>query len=97
LGSDRRDDRVSDDSVPRIEIEADDGPTAANQLDPPAHSRTMPHNSVDWMAGFDEGRQRGAVEMLEALEASLVAVGVDVEVAKVIVARVRARAEELHR
>jgi hypothetical protein len=88
-----RDRRDTGDSVPRIEI--DEGPTAANQLDP--HSRTMPHNSVDWMAGFDEGRQRGAAEMLEALEASLVAVGVDVEVAKVIVARVRARAEELHR
>lgn len=83
--------------MPRIEIEVDDDPTSANQIDLPAHSRTMPHNSVDWMAGFDEGRQRGSAEMLEALEASLVAVGVDVEVAKVIVARVRARAEELHR
>jgi hypothetical protein len=97
LGRDRRDDRQSDDSVPRIEIEVDDDPTTANRLDPPAHSRTMPHNSVEWMAGFDEGRQRGSAEMLEALEASLVAVGVDAEVAKVIVARVRARADELQR
>jgi hypothetical protein len=97
LAGDRRDGPPSDDSAPSIEIDAENDPTAANQLDPPAHSRTMPHNSVEWMAGFDEGRQRGSAEMLEALEASLVAVGVDVEVAKVIVARVRARAEELHR
>ena len=54
----------------------------------------MPHATVDWMAGFDEGRTRGAAEVLEALEAALVAVGVGEDVARVIVARVRARAEK---
>ncbi len=54
----------------------------------------MPHASVDWMTGFDEGRKQGAAEILEALEASLVSVGVDAAVAKIIVARVRTRAEK---
>ena len=40
----------------------------------------MPHATVDWMAGFDEGRTRGAAEVLEALEAALVAVGVGEDV-----------------
>jgi hypothetical protein len=80
-----------DDSAPRIEIDVD--PTAANAT-APVHGKTMPHATVDWMAGFDEGRTRGAAEILEALEAALVAVGVGEDVAKVIVARVRARAEQ---
>jgi hypothetical protein len=85
---------VSDeDSAPRIEIDVD--PTAANAAG--SHGKTMPHATVDWMAGFDEGRTRGAAEILEALEAALVAVGVGEDVAKVIVARVRARAEQPER
>jgi hypothetical protein len=83
---------MSDDSAPRIEIDAE--PTAANEGERSSHSQTMPHASVDWMAGFDEGRQRGGAEILEALEAALVSVGVGEDVAKVIVARVRARAEK---
>lgn len=82
---------MSDDSAPRIEIDVE--PTAVNATEP-AHGKTMPHATVDWMAGFDEGRARGAAEILEALEAALVAVGVGEDVAKVIVARVRARAEQ---
>jgi hypothetical protein len=54
----------------------------------------MPHASVDWMAGYDEGRARGGAEILDALEAALVSVGVAEDVAKVIVARVRSRAEK---
>ena len=80
-----------DDPVPRIEIDVE--PTSANE-GRPSHSLTMPHASVDWMRCFDEGRQRGNSEILEALEAALVAVGVSPDVAKVIVARVRARAEK---
>ena len=83
-----------EDSAPRIEIDAD--PTAAN-AGAPSHGKTMPHATVDWMAGFDEGRTRGAAEILEALEAALVAVGVGEDVVKVIVARVRARAEQPER
>jgi hypothetical protein len=79
----------SDDSIPKIEIDAE--PTGST--DRPSHSQTMPHASVDWMAGFDEGRTRGAAEILEALEAALVSVGVGPDVARTIVARVRARAE----
>ena len=77
-----------DDSIPRIEItmEATDATTR------PSHSKTMPHATADWMAGFDEGRTKGASEILDALEAALVSVGVGADVARVIVARVRARA-----
>jgi len=85
---------VSDeDSAPRIEIDVD--PTAANPTG--SHGKTMPHATIDWMTGFDEGRARGAAEILEALEAALVAVGVAEDVAKIIVARVRARAEKPER
>jgi hypothetical protein len=72
----------------------DDAPTTANETERPPHGRTMPHASVEWMAGFDEGRQRGAAEILDALEAALVSVGVAPDVARVIVGRVRARAEK---
>ena len=80
-----------DDSIPRIEIDAE--PTAANE-GRSSSSLTMPHASVDWMAGFDQGRARGSAEILEALESALVAVGVAPDVAKGIVARVRSRAEK---
>jgi hypothetical protein len=80
-----------DDSIPSIEIDVE--ATAANESRP-SRSLTMPHASGDWMAGFDEGRTRGSAEILEALEAALVAVGVAPDVAKVIVARVRSRAEK---
>jgi hypothetical protein len=81
---------ISDDSIPRIEIDAE--PTGSTAR--PSHSQTMPHASVDWMAGYDEGRQRGASEILDALEAALVSVGVGPGVARTIVARVRDRAEK---
>jgi hypothetical protein len=77
-----------DDSAPDIEIDAD--PTEANS----AGRSTMPHASIDWMAGFDEGRQRGAAEMLDALGGALAEVGVPEDVTKVIVARVRKRADK---
>jgi hypothetical protein len=82
----------SDDRIPRV-IDIDIEATAANE-DRPSRSLTMPHASVDWMAGFDEGRARGGAEILEALEAALVSVGVAPEVAKTIVTRVRTRAEK---
>jgi hypothetical protein len=46
------------------------------------------------MAGYDEGRTRGGAEILDALEGALVSVGVAEDVAKMIVARVRTRAEK---
>ena len=79
----------SDDSIPRIEIDAE--PTEATGR--PSREHTMPHASQDFLAGFDQGRARGAAEILEALEAALVAVGVGPDVARTIVARVRARAD----
>ena len=82
---------MADDSAPSIEIDVE--PTVANDGTGSSHGKTTPHASVDWMAGFDEGRQRGGAEILEALEAALVSVGVAEDVAKVIVARVRARAD----
>jgi hypothetical protein len=83
---------MGDDSAPDLEIDAE--PTGTTEVDSQSHSKTMPHATVDWMVGFDEGRQRGSSEILDALEAALVAVGVGADVAKVIVARVRARAEK---
>ena len=50
---------MTDDSAPRIEIDVD--PTAANAAG--SHGKTMPHATVDWMAGFDDGRTRGAAEL----------------------------------
>jgi hypothetical protein len=79
-----------DDSIPFIEIDVETSEASS----PSPARQTMPHASVDWMTGFDEGRQRGSSEVLEALEAALVAVGVGEDVAKVIVRRVRARADE---
>jgi hypothetical protein len=81
---------VPEESAPRIEIDSD--PTREVDLRP-SRGQTTPHASAEWMAGFDEGRSRGAADILGALEGSLVAVGVGPDVAKVIVARVRARAE----
>ena len=78
-----------DESAPRIEIDVE--PTAPTA--PSAARSTTPHASADWMVGFDEGRERGSTEVLDALEAALVAVGVTADVAKIIVARVRVRAE----
>jgi hypothetical protein len=84
----------SDDRIPRvIDIEIDVEATKANE-NRPSHGQTTPHASVDWMAGFDEGRARGGAEILEALEAALVSVGVAPDVAKTIVTRVRTRAEK---
>jgi hypothetical protein len=79
-----------EDSIPFIEIE----PEPSDPNAPSPSRKTMPHASVDWMTGFDEGRQRGSSDVLEALEAALVAVGVGEDVAKVIVRRVRSRSEE---
>jgi hypothetical protein len=87
---------MSDDSAPSIEIDAE--PTEANQTEAaPSHSKTMPHATVEWLAGFEEGRARGASEMLEALGAALSDVGVPPEVAQVIVGKVRARGEKTGR
>ena len=80
----------SDDSIPRIELEAE----TSDSMNRSSHSQTLPHASADWMAGFDEGRTQGAAEILEALEAALVSVGVGEAVARTIVARVRTRAEK---
>ncbi len=79
-----------EDSIPFIEID----PEPSDPNAPSAGRKTTPHASVDWMTGFDEGRQRGSAEVLEALEAALVAVGVGEDVAKIIVRRVRNRAAD---
>jgi hypothetical protein len=83
---------MGDDSAPSIEIDAE--PTDAN---PSSHSRTMPHATVEWLAGFEEGRARGVVDVLDALRAALHDVGVSDDVATVIVSKVRGRAEKPQR
>jgi hypothetical protein len=82
------DSEPEDDSAPDIEIDVE--PTDPNS----ASRATMPHASIDWMVGFDEGRQRGAAEMLDALSGALSEVGVPEDITKVIVARVRKRADK---
>jgi hypothetical protein len=87
---------MGDDSIPEIEIdpeitEATDDDDFANPGRPSA-SKTAPHATVEWLGGFDEGRRRGAADVLDALAGALTAVGVPDDVAKAIVAKVRARA-----
>ena len=79
---------MSDDSVPEIEI---DGEVTEATEDAREHT-TRPHATVEWLEGFNEGRRRGAADILDALAAALAAVGVPPDVAAVIVAKVRARA-----
>jgi hypothetical protein len=77
---------MGDDSIPEIVIddvtEATSGPTGT----------TRPHATVEWLGGFEEGRRRGAADVLDALAAALAQVGVSAEVAAAIVTKVRDRA-----
>jgi hypothetical protein len=77
----------SDDSAPEIELDAETTEATDTQ-----QSTTRPHATVEWLAGFDEGRRRGAADVLDALSAALDSVGVPPDVAAAIVAKVRARA-----
>jgi hypothetical protein len=79
-----------DDSIPEIEIEGE--VTEASSMSGPSRSTTRPHATVEWLAGFDEGRRRGAADVLDALAAALGSVGVPDDVASAIVEKVRARA-----
>lgn len=78
---------MGDDSAPDIEIDAE--PTEST--DSIEHT-TRPHATVEWLAGLEEGRRRGAADVLDALAGALAAVGVPGDVAAAIVAKVRARA-----
>ena len=80
---------MGDDSIPEIVIDGDvtEATGSGHRL-----STTAPHATVEWLGGFDEGRRRGAADVLDALAGALTAVGVSEEVAKAIVAKVRARA-----
>ncbi|HVZ72572.1 MAG TPA: hypothetical protein VHJ20_09370 [Polyangia bacterium] len=78
---------MADESVPDIVIDGDDT-EATDSLD----RETRPHATVEWLEGFNEGRKRGAADILDALSAALVSVGVGEDVAAMIVAKVRARA-----
>jgi hypothetical protein len=80
---------MGDDSIPEIEIDGE--VTEATGAGHPL-STTAPHATVEWLTGFDEGRRRGAADVLDALAAALAAVGVSGDVAAAIVAKVRARA-----
>lgn len=78
---------MTDDSVPEIEIDGE----VTEATDSPDHA-TRPHATVEWLEGFNEGRRRGAADVLDALSAALAAVGVGADVAAMIVSKVRARA-----
>ncbi len=82
---------MADDSAPSIEIDAE--PTEANDSSPP-NRPTSPHATEEWLAGYEQGWQRGQADVLDALRRSLGEVGVDGDVARAIVARVRARTEK---
>jgi len=77
---------MGDDSIPELEIDGE--VTEATE----GSGTTRPHATVEWLSGFDEGRKRGAADVLDALAAALTAVGVSPDVASAIVAKVRARA-----
>lgn len=79
-----------DDSAPDIEIDGED--TEATDGSGRSNSTTRPHATVEWLGGFDEGRRRGAADVLDALATALAAVGVSDDVATAIVEKVRARA-----
>jgi hypothetical protein len=81
---------MGEDSVPEIEIDGE--VTEATGSSGRSGSTTAPHATVEWLTGFDEGRRRGAADVLDALAAALAAVGVPDDVAAAIVAKVRARA-----
>ena len=81
-------DRMDDDSIPEIEIDPEE--TESNSSS--TRHTTRPHATVEWLSGFDEGRRRGAADVLDALAAALSAVGVPEDVAAAIVAKVRSRA-----
>jgi hypothetical protein len=78
---------MTDDSVPEIEIDGEVTEATGSR-----DSTTRPHATIEWLTGFDEGRRRGASDVLDALAAALSAVGVADDVATVIVAKVRSRA-----
>ena len=82
---------MGDDSIPEIEIE-DEVTEATGSGRQTSGSVTRPHATVEWLGGFDEGRRRGAADVLDALAAALAQVGVSEEVALAIVAKVRDRA-----
>jgi hypothetical protein len=77
---------MGDDSIPEIEIDGEVTEATGSS------GTTRPHATVEWLGGFDEGRKRGAADVLDALAAALTAVGVAPDVAGAIVAKVRARA-----
>jgi hypothetical protein len=81
---------MGDDSIPDIEIDAE--VTEATGSSGHSRSTTRPHATVEWLGGFDEGRRRGAADVLDALAAALSSVGVPEDVASAIVEKVRARA-----
>lgn len=80
---------MNDDSIPEIEI---DGEVTEATGTHHSGSTTRPHATVEWLRGFDEGRRRGAADILDALAAALGAVGVPNDVAAAIVEKVRNRA-----
>ena len=77
---------MSDDSIPEFEIDGE-----VTEATSSAH-QTRPHATIEWLGGFDEGRRRGAADVLDALAAALAAVGVPDDVAAAIVTKVRVRA-----
>jgi hypothetical protein len=80
-------DRMDDDSIPEIEIDGEVTEATGSE-----RGTTRPHATVEWLTGFDEGRRRGAADILDALAAALSAVGVPEAVAAAIVVKVRDRA-----
>ena len=78
---------MGDDSVPDIEIDGEDTEATSSST-----GTTRPHATVEWLGGFNEGRRRGAADVLDALAAALASVGVPDDVAAAIVTKVRDRA-----
>jgi hypothetical protein len=79
---------MGEDSIPEIEIDSED----TEAVDFSRADTTRPHATVEWLGGFDEGRRRGAADVLDALASALSQVGVPDDVASAIVVKVRNRA-----
>lgn len=78
--------------TPNVPTRPDGGPALVEK----AHSEdTKPHNTREWLLGFERGRMGGTADVLNALLAELRARGMAQTEARVFVSRVHMRAKGL--
>lgn len=72
--------------------EDDSGAIPIELLEDDTERTTKPNDFGPWLAGYDVGFEQGMTRVFGTLQQALLDVGVEEQVATVIVARVRARA-----